>query len=80
MATINYNSVHIHPEAQVALLDAAAEAVAVLPCDVALPADPAPKVQTRADGALRVWIDHPTRRHRVLAAVVVPAGYWHWLQ
>lgn len=80
-AIINYNAVDIHPEACVALLDAAAAALAVLPGDAVLPTEPPPpQAQVLSDGALRVWIEHPARRRRTLAAIVVPAGYWRWVQ
>jgi hypothetical protein len=76
--TIDLSSVTITLEALYAWRTACLEAVRVLPAEITPEVIPGQEAELLGGGALRVFVRHPERKHRVIAAVVIPADHWTW--
>jgi len=75
---IEISSVTITLEAMIAWHRACLAAVRALPAEIATEAIPDEEAELLGNGALRVFVRHPERKHRVIAAIVVPADHWTW--
>jgi hypothetical protein len=75
---IDLSSVTVTIEAMIAWHRACIAAVRALPAEIAAEAIPSEEAELLSGGALRVFVRHPERKHRVIAAIVVPADHWTW--
>jgi hypothetical protein len=75
---VELDSVTVSIAALQAWREACREAASVLSGDIDRESIPDERAELLPGGGLRVFVPHPTRRHRVLAAIVVPADHWTW--